>query len=246
MARSGRIKSEIGIYHVLLRGTNTLFPEDADFLEFQNLLKKYAANGSIKVFSYALLKNRVHLVVKAEDSVGKALKPLCTSYARYVNRTYAREGKLFYDRLKSEPINSRDELKNAVAFVNHLGSEAGDGYLHCSLSPVGSEICTSEQLTAAERKSCRITEMFIEDYDCISQDELNGYIEALCGISPVDFKNLSREDRQEALEILTKKKWIAKTKLYEILGIKNERVRTVQEKKEKPAEKKDELSVWLL
>lgn len=251
MARSGRVKSEIGIYHVLLRGTNTLFPEDADFVEFEALLSKYASVGGIKVYAYALLKNRVHLIVQTGDGVGRALKPLCTSYARYVNRTYSREGKLFYDRLKSEPINSRDELKNAVAFVNYLGVNAGPDYPHCSLSPMGSEICTKERLTPAERKNSVITEMFIEDYDCLSKDELDGYIYSLCGVFPKDFKNLAQDEKQKALEILTKKKWIAKTKLFSVLGIKSERVKMPTEKiiveeEPKPAEKKEQLSVWLL
>ena len=147
MARKGRVISETGIYHVLLRGTNVLFPEDADFVEFGELLKKYSGAGSIKIYSYTLLKNRVHLVCETKDSIGRALKPLCTSYARYVNRTYAREGKLFYDRMKSEPVNSVEELKNAVAFVNYLGAGAGEGYPYCSLSSKGAGICTKEHLT---------------------------------------------------------------------------------------------------
>ncbi len=246
MARSGRVLSEIGIYHVLLRGTNILFPEEADFIEFQELLKKYTNSGSMKIFSYTLLKNRVHLIVQAGDSVGRTLKPLCTSYARYVNRTYSREGKLFYDRLKSEPINSTDELKNAVAFVNYLGASAGEGYPHCSLSGEGGNICTNDGLSAKERKSIDVKEMFIEDYDCLSSAELDGYIASLSGVLPRDFKNLSTEAQQEALAKLTQKKWIAKTKLYGILGIKKERPKAKAEKAPKPVEKKEELSVWLL
>lgn len=246
MARSGRVISETGIYHVLLRGTNVLFPDNADFVEFQELLKKYVNAGSLKIFSYTLLKNRVHLVCEAKDSIGRALKPLCTSYARYVNRTYSRDGKLFYDRMKSEPINSEDELKNAVAFVNYLGANAGNEYPYCSLSREGDGFCSKERLTADERKSTDVKEMFMEDYDCLSQAELDGYIASISGVLPKDFKSLKQEDQQKALAVLTKKKWIAKTKLYSILGIKKDRPKTITEKSPKPAEKKDELSVWLL
>ena len=131
MARSGRVVSETGIYHILLRGTNVLFPEDTDFVAFLKLLKKYVDSGSLKIFAYTLLKNRVHLVCGARDSIGRSIKPLCTSYARYINRTYSKGGKLFYDRMKSEPINSAEELQNAVAFVNYLGKniDCADKYL---------------------------------------------------------------------------------------------------------------------
>lgn len=245
MARSGRLLSETGIYHVLLRGTNVLFPEDADFSEFCNLLKKYSSTGLIKVFSYALFKNRVHLVVQAKDSIGKALKPLCTSYARYINRTYTREGKLFYDRLKSEPINSDSQLRASVAFVNRLGASAGDAYPYCSLF-ADNDICTRERLTEAQRKSTILTEMFMEDYDCLLPKELDGLIESLCGVLPEDFEYLSQSDSEVALSKLTEKKWIAKTKLYTILGIKKERRKANTPKATKPPEKKEELSVWLL
>lgn len=253
MARSGRAVSELGIYHVLLRGTNVLFLENADFDEFVRLLEKYSKREQIKLFSYALLKNRVHLVVHTEDSVGRALKPLCTSYARYVNRTYSREGKLFYDRMKSEPIKSEDELKNAVAFVNYLGAREGVDYAYCSAFS-DNEICGGEELTEAERRNCKLVEMFMEDYDCLSQEELDDYIKALCGVTPAEFKELSQEERQSALGILTRKKWIAGTKLYGILGMKKPRggeikknaPKTSAVKKEEKKEKKEELSFWLL
>lgn len=246
MARSGRVVSETGIYHILLRGTNVLFPEDTDFVAFLKLLKKYVDSGSLKIFAYTLLKNRVHLICGAQDSIGRSIKPLCTSYARYINRTYSKGGKLFYDRMKSEPINSAEELQNAVAFVNYLGKNAGNEYPYCSLWASEDGICTKEQLTPAQRKSTDVKEMFIEDYDCLSQAELDGCIASLTGVLPGDFKNLPQEAQQKAIEILTQKKWIAKTKLYSILGIKKNRPKPGTEKSPKPAEKKDELSVWLL
>ena len=79
MARTGRVESKMGIYHVLLRGMNELFITDRDYDEFVSILKKYASIGLIRVFSYTLLKNRVHLVVGAQKSIGTALKPLCTT-----------------------------------------------------------------------------------------------------------------------------------------------------------------------
>lgn len=247
MARSGREKSEMGIYHVLLRGMNVLFPEETDFNEFKGLLKKYSDAGIIKVFSYTLLKNRIHLVVDTGEDVGKALKPLCTSYARYFNRTYAREGKIFYDRLKSEPINSNAQLKSVVAFVNEVGERMGRDYPHCSLTD-SNDICTKERLTEAERISTKITEMYMEDYDCLSEEELDLYITYLCGTAPADFEKLSQEQQQEAIEKLTKKRWIARTKLYAILGMKKPRKKVEEPKTEKKpqVERKQELSVWLL
>ena len=244
MARTGRAESKIGVYHVLLRGMNELFSEDRDFQEFTGLLKKYASEGKFRVFSYSLLNNRIHLVLSSAGSVGIALKPLCTSYARYFNRTYQREGKLFYDRLKSEPIDSESELKNVVAFVNSISYNVAPDYPYSSLSDTGREICVPGMLSQRELLDTSVSEMFIEDYDCLSSREIGEYVFALCGVHPQDFSALTQKEQQSALSKLTKKRWIAKNKLYDILGIN--RPRQTAEDSDKNAEKGSGLSVWLL
>lgn len=246
MARTGRVESKMGIYHVLLRGMNELFVKDQDYDEFVNMLKKYASIGSVRVFSYSLLKNRVHLVVGVQKSVGTALKPLCTSYARYFNRTYQREGKLFYDRLKSEPINSEEELRDVVSFVNAISTGIDEKYEYSSLSAKGREICVPGLLSQWELLDTRVTEMFIEDYDCLSSKEIEQYIFALCSVYPKDFAALSADEQKDALLKLTKKRWIAKNKLYDILGINRPRVSLDSAKKKSVPEKDKGLSVWLL
>jgi len=256
MARTGRVESRMGIYHVLLRGMNELFLADNDFNEFTAILKKYASLGALKVYSYTLLKNRVHLVVGVSGSIGLALKPLCTSYARYFNRTYQREGKLFYDRLKSEPINSEGELKNVVCFVNSISASLGENYAYSSISDGGREICVPGILSRRELLDTTVSEMFVEDYDCLSKKEIGQYIYALCGVMPSAFNKLSAQEQKEALAKLTEKRWIAKNKLYDILEINRPREASPQPKPQpkpqaepvkKPEPEKDRgLSVWLL
>lgn len=248
MARTGRVESKIGVYHVLLRGMNELFSKEQDYLEFVNIMQKYSAIGTLKVFSYTLLKNRIHIVVGTSGSIGTALKPLCTSYARYFNRTYQREGKLFYDRLKSEPINSQDELRNVVAFVNSISDTVASDNSHSSLSNVGKEICVPGMLSQRDLLSTSVTEMFIEDYDCLSRDEIGQYIYWLCGVSPEGFNKLSQSEQKDALDKLTKKRWIAKNKLYDILDINRPRQSSNSSvaNDTKEPKKERELSVWLL
>lgn len=246
MARTGRTPSKMGIYHVLLRGMNELFVHAKDYDEFTAVLKKYASLGTLKVYSYTLLKNRVHLVVGVQSSIGIALKPLCTSYARYFNRTYQREGKLFYDRLKSEPINSEAELKNVVSFVNSISLSAGEDYQYCSISGSGREICVPGLLSQKELLDTTVTEMFIEDYDCLSKEEISSYIYALCGVKADDFNKLSADEQKDALSKLTQKRWIAKNKLYDILDINRPRATVSEPVKQAQPERDQGLSVWLL
>ncbi len=221
MARKGRIQSKTGIYHILLRGVNRLFIESGDYDEFTAILGRYSDSGRISIYAYTLLKNRIHLVISSNDDIGKALKPICTSYARYFNRTHSGSGRLFYDRFKSEPIDSDEDLCGVIAFVNSISRKNDSEYPYCSLSATASGLLRStDKLTKAQIKSTKITGMYIEDYDCLTQKEISQYIFDLCGVMPKDFRNLSKPEFDAAFEKLTAKRWIAKTKLRKILGIK--------------------------
>lgn len=261
MARKARALSELGIYHVLLRGVDSLFKEAGDYAEFASILKKYTDSGAVNIFAYTLLKNRIHLVIYSSDDIGIALKPICTSYARYFNRTHGGSGKLFYDRFKSEPINSEEELFGVVSFVNLISEKNGKDYPHCSLSAEGRKICNRDgRLPEDKFSDTEITAMYLDEYDSESPERINEYIFALCGVMPKNFKHISREEQEAALEKLTARRWLAKTKLYSILGIskvrenaeapkkaeKAKKVEKTEEAQNAPRENNRELSVWLL
>ena len=55
------------------------------------------------------------------------MKPICTSYARYFNRVHDLQGKLFYDRYKSEPINDDTALDGLKAFLNTVPADYKGG-----------------------------------------------------------------------------------------------------------------------
>lgn len=254
MARKGRTASKLGIYHVLLRGVNMLFDSENDYAEFYGILKKYTGEKSFRLLSYVLLKNRVHMVIDTlGEDIGKVLKPVCTSYARYFNRVHGGIGKLFYDRFKSEPIDSQEELKAVVAFVNAVSVR--NNAVHTSISDSGRKICDyiSNGLSESDFTDTQIVSIFMEDYDCISRSDLDDMIYALSGVMPEDFKKLDKSAQEQAFAAITAKKWLSKTKLYDVLGIKRdasvskpEKMKKVQKQTVDTEEKKRELSVWLL
>ena len=213
---------------------------------------KQKANG-IKIISYALLENRIHIIADAGgEAIGRALKPIATSYARYCNRTRRKKGKLFYDRFKSEAISSKSELLSAVAFLNFVAISQKENEFSSFYMP----LC--KRLTAKQAKDTNVTRLFIEDYDCLSKTELAGYIFAFCGVYPKDFKSLSAEKQKEIMDRLYDCGRFSKSKLYEIFNIKKpqsakkpapkkaEKPPVIEDapKEEKP--KKKDLSVWLL
>lgn len=115
MAREKRKVSASGIYKVTLRANDeVIFKDKCDYDEFISLSDKYFS-GEKAVLAYSLDKDGASIIVMTgEESIGSAMKPFLTSYARYYNRTYRRKGKVFYDRYASEPIDA-DMLEAAIS-----------------------------------------------------------------------------------------------------------------------------------
>ena len=251
MARQKREESKTGIYHILLRGVNSLFLTDSDFENFLSILKEKTNSKKVKVLAYVLLENRVHLAVDVKkESIGTVLKPVCTSYARYCNRTRGVSGKLFYDRFKSEPINSKEELSDVISFINFIAK----GHKNTKFSSFENPLCTLKDsgMTEKQSKSTEFTKLFMEDYGCLSKTELISYINAVCGVTQKEFKALSLKKQSSLIDGITKDRRISKSKVYELLGVrkpqsvrpkKEKTENVVQIKQEKP---KKDLSVWLL
>lgn len=112
MAREARKISKSGNYYVVLKG-DELFVTKADKEHFVEILERNFETG--KVYGYELLKDEIRLVVKeGEKGISLTMKPITTSYARYFNRTHNKEGKLFKDRFKSEPLETQEEIDDAI------------------------------------------------------------------------------------------------------------------------------------
>ena len=58
------------------------------------------------LYAYCLMSNHVHLLIRERDeSIGEAIKRIASSYVYYYNHKYLRDGHLFKERFKSEPVN---------------------------------------------------------------------------------------------------------------------------------------------
>lgn len=121
MARKARMKSASGIYAVLIRGTETLFRDGEDYAEFISRMEKY-----IGAAAYALIPEAVCMVAKESDrGVSADIKPLTTSYARYFNRKYGREGALFGGRFVSEPLETAEQIAEYIFMTRDMPSLVG-------------------------------------------------------------------------------------------------------------------------
>lgn len=243
MARKGRAKSSEGMYHVVLRSLDKLFFRENDYLEFISILKRYFVDTDSRLYAYSLEKNRVHLVFFTPSDISIVMKPLCTSYARYINRTYKRSGALFYDRFISEPIEDGDTLKKCVIFV---GEHKKAKYTSKSEYMNKADLCDISKLKndIDEIKNPSVVYVFIDDYASMSDKELKEYILSIGTLN----KNSSNE---ELIEYALTNSNLSIARVKRVLGItkpvKVEKAKKPVEKKEEPKKtNRQELNYWLL
>ena len=136
MPRQARRKSESGIYHIMLRRINkqVIFEDEEDNFKFLETLKKYKAISGYKIFAYCLMSNHVHLLLKVEkEDIDLIIKRIASSYVYWYNWKYKRNGHLFQDRFKSEPVENDSYFLTVVRYIHQNPLKAGvcksiDGY----------------------------------------------------------------------------------------------------------------------
>jgi REP element-mobilizing transposase RayT len=66
MPRIGRIRSQTGIYHVVLKGIDdrNIFLENEDRDKFIRQLLKAREKGNFSLLAYCLMDNHVHLLIE--------------------------------------------------------------------------------------------------------------------------------------------------------------------------------------
>ena len=128
MPRHARLKSDNGLYHIILRGINrqTIFEDDIDKEKFLLVLNKYKENSGYKIYAYCLMSNHVHLLIKVgEETLEQIMRRICGSYVYWYNRKYDRIGNLFQDRFKSEPVENEIYFLTALRYIHYNPFKAG-------------------------------------------------------------------------------------------------------------------------
>ncbi len=121
MPRLPRLKSESGIYHIILRGINqqVIFEDNEDYIKFVEILEKYKVVSGYKLFAYCLMSNHIHILLKVEkESVDLVMKRIAGSYVYWYNWKYYRKGHLFQDRFKSEPVENDAYFLTVLRYIH--------------------------------------------------------------------------------------------------------------------------------
>lgn len=128
MPREPRKKSRSGIYHIMLRGINrqTIFEEDEDKRRFLGTLQKYKTISKYSIYSYCLMDNHVHLLLKeTKESLSESIKRICSSYVYWYNMKYERSGHLFQERFKGEVVENAAYFLTVLRYIHQNPVKAG-------------------------------------------------------------------------------------------------------------------------
>ena len=128
MPRKARFFSNSGFLHVIVRGIGKqiLFEEDADYLFYLSILKRFSRETGVSVCAYCLMENHVHLLTYCPgEGVPLMMKKLGVSYSSYFNRKYERTGHLFQDRYLSETVDNDYYFRQLVRYILNNPVKAG-------------------------------------------------------------------------------------------------------------------------
>ncbi|HWR43601.1 transposase [Sporomusa sp.] len=128
MPRQARQSSQIGIYHIILRGINkqVIFEDDEDRQKFIRGLQFYKENCQTIIYGYCLMDNHIHLLLKeGKEPIAGFIKKVGVSYVAWYNRKYQRCGHLFQDRFKSEAVDNDQYLLTVLRYIHQNPLKAG-------------------------------------------------------------------------------------------------------------------------
>ncbi len=240
MPRQTRKKSGTGIYHVMLRGINRqdIFEEEEDYLHFLKSMSLVADSkddagrhipSPCTFYAYCLMPNHIHhLLQERTASIGEIVKRLGVSYAYYYNKKYARNGHLFQDRFRSEPVDDIAYFKTLLRYIHlnpvHAGiSQSVNEYKWsswkeyegdnavlfpvCSIRPVLDRISWTELsdfVNEPQDGDCPILEMKDEEpRRSISDEEIRTILRCDYNIcSGSDFQRLDKKQRNNIIKSL--------------------------------------------
>ncbi len=128
MPRKAREKSSTGIYHVMSRGINgqIIFKDNEDYEKLIQTIADYKEVCEYEIYAYCLMTNHIHLLIReGKEDLGIVFRRLGASYVYWYNWKYKRNGHLFQDRYKSEPVEDDQYFLTVLRYIHQNPIKAG-------------------------------------------------------------------------------------------------------------------------
>ncbi len=122
MSRPLRIEYPGAVYHVMNRGLNAkrVFLDKSDYETFLVTLEEACRLFDGIVYSYCLMSNHYHLLVKTPSgNVSRFMRHLNGVYTQRFNRAHDRDGPLFRGRYKSILVQEDSYLLEVLRYIHN-------------------------------------------------------------------------------------------------------------------------------
>jgi REP element-mobilizing transposase RayT len=122
MARNKRNRAENQPHHIMCKSIKELrmFVTDDDKEIYLGLIKSVALEFQSEVIAYCLMDTHIHLLLHPRGAdIGKVMRKINNTYAKYYNRTHGREGHLFGERYKNIVIDDLSYLFRASTYIHN-------------------------------------------------------------------------------------------------------------------------------
>lgn len=132
MPRTARKKADSGVYFVRIRaGEDKLVRDEYDCRLLTQTLDRAVKRDGCTLYAYAVDSASLDIVLmQGAAEVGSTLKDAIAGYVGLYNMRYCRKGRLTRDRFYSLPLESDDEIAEAVIYVHaRSGYTGNDEYL---------------------------------------------------------------------------------------------------------------------
>ena len=229
MPRTERSKSNTGIYHIIARGIGhqRIFEQVEDYRQFLDYLYAIKKKSGFTLYAYTFMDNHIHLLLKeGPEPISQIFQRLGTSYAQWFNGKYERDGHLFQNRFRSEPVENDCYFLTALLYIYQNPVRAGicrvaADYEWGSRRFLGKGIGIVDETELAEIVpiiSIKQKEHeLIEDYfpgdprirrrSAYADNTVAVMIKSLCGVQHgSEFQHMPREEQQTAVALLRKEK----------------------------------------
>lgn len=114
MPRGPRTMPDCGVFHIMIRGNNKkcIFRRACEFRYFKKLLTRYKKKFVFLLYHYALMKNHIHLCLKATEktNISKMMQGLQLAYNHYQRKKRNYVGHLWQGRFKSRIVENDEYL----------------------------------------------------------------------------------------------------------------------------------------
>lgn len=143
-----RRESSTGIYHVIVKGINKerIFNQKREKNYFIKIILKHLEFFKVEIYSYCLMSNHAHFIIRAEIQVlSRFMAVVLSEYAVYYNFKHQRNGHVFQNRFGSECIESERYFWMCLRYIHLNPVKAGmakssAGYRYSSMSEYKSDI----------------------------------------------------------------------------------------------------------